>query len=85
MLARGGARPTGIIETELKPNFVRQKSFYGKATVKDNGRFVALFSYGTFIESFDRWTGRVVRSKKYNYSDTTKRHQEEFEHRFGIA
>ena len=66
---------------ELTPKYDRRKSFYGKATVieKDNG-VIELKSYNTIVS-------RCINGKVEHlgrWSQTTSRHQREFERQFNI-
>ena len=68
---------------ELKPNYVKQKSFYGKATVSvDTGAdaHYILHSYGTPVLAVEvAENGNIYISRLWSsYSATTARHVREF-------
>lgn len=67
------------IITELCPRFDSRKSFYGKAHVVDYGNGVyELVSYSTTVSRCE--AGRVEHFGKW--SNTTSRHQREFERQY---
>lgn len=55
-----------------------RKSFYNKCYVIVAGNIATLYSYNTKIMTYDTATGKVTKTKDYNYSMTTKRHQNAF-------
>lgn len=64
---------------ELQTKFDPRKSFYGKAQVYDLGNgLYKLFSYGTHVSTCKN--GVVTHLGKW--SQTTSRHQREFERQF---
>ena len=60
---------------ELKA--MRQKSYYGKATVYESDTIVALKSYDTFVCYIDKTTGTFYRTWD-GYSATTAKHVDDF-------
>jgi len=70
---------------ELTARYDRRKSFYGKAIVKElrnvrNGQvFYTLYSYGTKVAEVD---AKGVYHSYGKWSQTTSRHQKEFERQF---
>lgn len=64
---------------ELQPRYDSRKSFYGKAHIIDHGN-------GTFeLQSYDTIVSRCVNGKVEHlgkWSQTTSRHQREFEKQF---
>lgn len=64
---------------ELDARFDSRKSFYGKAKVIDHGNgFLQLMSYETIVSECK--DGKVTHLGKW--SQTTSRHQREFERQF---
>ena len=64
---------------ELQPINDPRKSFYGKAHIIDHGNGVyELQSYDTIVSPYDHW--KVTHLGKW--SNTTTRHQKEFERQF---
>lgn len=64
---------------ELDARFDSRKSFYGKAKVIDHGNgFLQLLSYDTIVSECK--DGKVTHLGKW--SQTTSRHQREFERQF---
>lgn len=64
---------------ELSPRYDARKSFYGKAQVINYGNgYMELKSYDTIVSRVDN--GKVEHFGKY--SQTTSRHQKEFERQF---
>ena len=61
---------------ELKPKFDSRKSFYGKATVDDEGGAKTLYSYNTPVARVT--DGKLELLPKWNYSQTTRRHVADF-------
>ena len=55
-----------------------RKSFYGKAYAVTMGNTTTLFSYDTKIATFDHRSGELEKTSYWNYSRTTKRHQNSF-------
>ena len=72
-----------MTEFKLAPCGI-QKSFYGKAHVVNDGRFMYLKSYGTFVLRFDPQTGELARLW-HGYSDTTMRHVNAFCRLFNLS
>lgn len=65
---------------ELTPRYDSRKSFYGKAQVINYGDgYMELKSYDTIVSRVK--DGKVEHLGKY--SQTTSRHQKEFERQFG--
>lgn len=69
----------GIEVFELSARYDSRKSFYGKAQVINyGGGYMELKSYNTIVSRVDN--GKVEHLGKY--SQTTSRHQKEFEKQF---
>lgn len=62
---------------ELKPVIIKQKSFYGKATVKRKKDKKVLFSYSTKIAIYENGVLKIV-CHESALSNTTMRHLREF-------
>ena len=62
-----------------------RKSFYNKCYVIESGDEATLYSYDTKICIYNKVTGEVIKTSYYNYSRTTKRHQNAFEAYYNIA
>lgn len=65
-----------VNETELHPFYNRQKSFYGKARIINNGKEMLLRSYDTIVCKIDN-NGNFERLWG-DYSTTTMAHINEF-------
>lgn len=77
---RGNTKMKNINVFELNPRFDSRRSFYGKAQVIDYGNGVMeLKSYDTIVSKVNN--GKVEHLGKW--SNTTTRHQKEFEKQFG--
>lgn len=61
-----------------------RKSFYNKCYVILVDNIATLYSYDTKIMTYDTTTGEVTKTKDYNYSMTTKRHQNAFKEYYNI-
>ena len=62
----------------LESIYNSQKSFYNKAYVISNNKFISLYSYNTFIIAIDRESKELIYSHYWDYSQTTLRHLKEF-------
>lgn len=62
-----------------------RKSFYNKCYVEVVGNIATLYSYNTKIMAYNKVTKEVTTTNYYNYSMTTKRHQNAFKAYYGIA
>lgn len=68
--------------TELKPLYNNQKSFYGKALVKDTIKGQELYSYNTLVAKNEK--GKITVTHNDNYlSQTTLKHIKEFIQQLG--
>ena len=63
---------------ELSARFDSRKSFYGKAKVEEKNGNYYLYSYGTLVSKIEG--GKLEHLGKW--SQTTTRHQKEFEKQF---
>lgn len=62
---------------ELKPMYNNQKSFYGKALIKDTIKGMELYSYNTLVAKSEN--GKVYVTHNDNYlTQTTLKHIKEF-------
>ena len=61
-----------------------KKSFYGKCYVIEDGNTATLYSYGVKICDYNTITHELEKTKEFNYSQTTKRHQKAFFNYYGI-
>lgn len=62
-----------------------RKSFYNKCYVVVIGNFATLYSYGSKIAILNTATGELTKTSYWNYSMTTKRHQNAFLAFYGIT
>lgn len=67
---------------ELKPVYNSQKSFYGKALIKDTIKGLELYSYNTLVAKNEK--GKITITHNDNYlSQTTLKHIKEFVQQLG--
>lgn len=66
------------METKLQVVYANVKSFYEKATVKTDGQYTMLFSYGTFICELKDGKINAFSDNMDHYTATTMRHLNEF-------
>lgn len=67
---------------ELKPLYNNQKSFYGKALVKDTSKGMELYSYNTLVAKNEK--GKITITHNDNYlTQTTLKHIKEFIQQLG--
>lgn len=71
-------------QTELKPVYNTQKSFYGKAIVKDTVNGMELYSYNTLVAKLESGTVYVTHNDTY-LSQTTLKHIKEFIQQLGYS
>lgn len=67
---------------ELTPKFDARQSFYGKAIVNEDNRYIKLTSYSTMVAEIDRSTNTAT--VHGTYSATTLRHIKEFLKQYGF-
>lgn len=67
---------------ELKPVYNNQKSFYGKALIKDTNNGTELYSYNTLVAKLDNGTIYVTHNDDY-LTRTTLKHITEFIQQLG--
>lgn len=71
--------------TELKPLHTKQKSFYGKAQLKETSDGMELFSYNTLVSKYYN-NGSLKVTHDSNYlTNTTLRHINEFIQQMGYS
>lgn len=68
--------------TELQARFDSRKSFYGKAQIEYNNGEANLLSYGTLCATVK--AGVLSLTDSWNYSQTTRRHVNEFVKQMGV-
>lgn len=59
---------------ELAPEYTGQKSFYGKAVIREYDGFVELYSYGTHMATFNDGELVYLSEEEDNYTRTTNIH-----------
>lgn len=70
---------------ELKPIYTNQKSFYGKALVKDTkGEGLVLYSYNTKVAQKKNQVLKVTHNKNH-LTSTTLKHIKEFMQQLGYS
>lgn len=62
-----------------------RKSFYNKCYVEIDGDLATLYSYNAKICTYNTRTGELEKHNAFNYSMTTKRHQNAFFNLYNIA
>ena len=67
---------------ELKPVYNNQKSFYGKALIKDTIKGMELYSYNTLVAKLENGTIYVTHYDEY-LTQTTLKHIKEFIQQLG--
>lgn len=70
--------------TELKPVYNNQKSFYGKALIKDTIKGQELYSYNTLVAKNESGTVYVTHNDDY-LTQTTLKHIKEFIQQIGYS
>ena len=68
--------------SELQTRYDARKSFYGKAQVETLNGKVNLYSYNTLVATV--CDGVLILTCDWNYSQTTRRHVNEFVKQFGL-
>lgn len=67
---------------ELKPVYNNQKSFYGKALIKDTTKGMELYSYNTLVAKTEKGQTFVTHNGDY-LTQTTLKHIKEFIQQLG--
>lgn len=69
---------------ELQPRFNNQKSFYGKALVKETNKGQELYSYNTLVAKNESDKIKVTHNENY-LTQTTLKHIKEFIQQLGYS
>ena len=72
-----------MVLCELAARFDSRKSFYGKAQVAQDENDSILYSYNTQVAKVDK-NGKLTLFPAWNYSQTTRRHVNEFVKQMGV-
>ena len=72
-----------MVLCELAARFDSRKSFYGKAQIAQDENDSILYSYNTKVAQIDK-NGKLTLFPAWNYSQTTRRHVNEFVKQFGL-
>ena len=70
---------------ELAPEYTNQKSFYGKATIREYDGFVELYSYGTHMATFNDGELVYLSEEEDNYTRATNVHINEVLQQNGLT